>query len=83
MKKCIFFLLLLCITSQNVKSQTDSFFKYSNVENGYRSESNLYSGSVTINPLEPESVPLNGGLLILLSCVLVYFVRKERKYEDD
>ncbi len=78
MKKCIFFLMLLCVTSLNVKSQTDSFFKYSNVEDGYRDGSNIYSGSVTINPLTPESVPLSSGIAILLSCVLLYLVRKMR-----
>ena len=78
MKKCIFFLMLLCVTSLNVKSQTDSFFKYSNVEDGYRDGSNIYSGSVTINPLTPESVPLSSGIVILLSCVLLYLVRKMR-----
>ena len=84
MKKCIFFLmLLLCITPQNVKSQTDSFFKYSNVNNEYRDVSELYSGTVTVNPLTAESVSLNGGIPFLLSCVLLYFVRKERKYEND
>ena len=84
MKKCIFFLmLLLCVTSLNVKSQTDSFFKYSNVDNEYRNEPNLYSGTLTVNPLTPESVSLGGGIPILLSCLLLYFVRKEKKYEND
>lgn len=76
-------MLLLCVTSFNVKSQTDSFFKYSNVDNEYRNEPNLYSGTLTVNPLTPESVSLGGEIPILLSCLLLYFVRKERKYEND
>lgn len=80
MKKSIFFLalLLLCVVSLDVSSQTDSFFKYSYENDEYRDEPTLYTGVVSVNPLTPESVPLNGGISILLSCVLLYFVRKER-----
>ena len=78
MKKVIFFLalLLLYIAPLKVKSQTDSFFKYSYVMEEHRDELCLYTGVVSVNPLTVESVPLNDGTPILLSCVLLYFVMK-------
>ena len=78
MKKVIFFLalLLLYIAPLKVKSQTDSFFKYSHENDECRNELCLYTGVVSVNPLTPESVPLNGEVPILLSCVLLYSIIK-------
>ena len=81
MKKVFFFLalLLLYIAPLKVKSQTDSFFKYSYGMDEYRDELCLYTGVVSVNPLTPESVPLNGEIPILLSCVLLYFIMKMKR----
>lgn len=85
MKKCIFslVLLLLSVTSLKVMSQTDSFFKYSNGMVEFRDEQCLYYGMVSVSPLTPEAVPLNGGAFVLLSCALMYFLRKDRWYGHD
>ena len=81
MKRVVFFLalLLLYIAPLKVKSQTDSFFKYSYGMDECRDELCLYTGVVSVNPLTPESVPLNGEVPILLSCVLLYFMIKHRE----
>ena len=81
MKKVFFFLALLFfyIAPLKVKSQTDSFFKYSYGMDEYRDELCLYTGVVSVNPLTPESVPLNGEIPILLSCVLLYFIMKMKR----
>ena len=78
MKKAIFFLamLLLYLAPLKVKSQTDSFFKYSCEVDERRNELCLYTGVVSVNPLTPESVPLNGEVPVLLSCVMLYFITK-------
>ena len=75
MKKAIFFLamLLLYLAPLKVKSQTDSFFKYSCEVDERRNELCLYTGVVSVDPLTPESVPLNGEVPVccrVFCCIL-------------
>ena len=83
-KRILFFvLLLLCAKAPELRSQTDGFFKSTYSFDESRSNAAInYSGSAMINPLSPESVPMGGGLSVLVTMALAYvMIRKEKNYE--